>query len=376
MKDVDRKHTVAFVASASGGHIIPGTTYAQQLLNEGRAQNILFFTANRLFDRELLALHAPEASCTQVHVSWFGIPYTRPWLLPYWILVCARTIIQSLTILKKHRPTRLVSMGGALSIPVCLAAKLLRIPIELVELNVEPGRAVGLLAPLAHRIDICFTQTRSLLRAQPSRVRIMPYPIRFSRAQTNLTPAHARAQIGLDPHKKTLLILGGSQGSVQLNQLVVHWLERTPRLATTVQVIHQTGNDTSVNWQKFYAKRGIQALTFSYKDNIAQHYCAADLIICRSGAGTLAETEFFGKPAITIPLEAATTTHQVRNAWAAASRNPTLFTVLTHSELKRAPGLFGALIHQQLNNHTFLSTAHQVHLHPSQSNQLQAEHPE
>jgi len=165
-----------------------------------------------------------------------------------------------------------------------------------------------------------------------------------------MTQLTAQENLGLDPHKKTILILGGSQGSIFLNNYIKQLIIKHPLVSSTINVIHQTGSLDSTNWSYFYKKNNITATVFSYNPNLASVYCAADVIICRAGAGTLFEIEFFKKKCIIIPLKTNTTDHQIDNARAMSTEHPDLFVWLDQQDIEKKPEIFFSLLKKTLEN--------------------------
>ena len=139
--------------------------------------------------------------------------------------------------------------------------------------------------------------------------------------------------------RKTLFLLGGSQGSLLLNNLLKIFITTNQQVSNSIQIIHQTGSYDTTNWKKFYASAGIPAITFSYSHQIKDFYLLSDLVICRAGAGTLFELLFFKKHSIIIPLVAKTTDHQVENARAMAAEHPDLFTIIEQKQVEQNPTL-------------------------------------
>lgn len=115
-----------------------------------------------------------------------------------------------------------------------------------------------------------------------------------------------------------------------MKQLINNSLSNPER----IQIIHQTGSSDATDWQNVYAEKNISAYVFSYMPHLEQIYSAADLIICRAGAGTLFEVKFFNKPCIVIPLETNTTTHQVDNARAIVKDHPDLFHLILQKDIE------------------------------------------
>jgi UDP-N-acetylglucosamine--N-acetylmuramyl-(pentapeptide) pyrophosphoryl-undecaprenol N-acetylglucosamine transferase len=304
-----------YVAGHSGGHIIPCLTLAAQHKKENGGP-VSFITTTKSLDRTIIT------GSTVVDKAYaFYMPQQRQWyMLPLLAAALAGAWLRALYLLVVHRPAMIVTTGSIIAIPVCLAAWILRIPITLFEVNAKPGKTIQLLAPFAHHIYVCFAQARDYF--SPKITQLHPYPIRFARPESPLpSPAH------FDTTRCTLFIQGGSQGSRGINNLIRELLVAYPALGTQLQIIHQTG-DAVEYWRAFYDAQHIPAYVFSYEPDVAAYYHAADMVICRSGAGALFETLYFQKFCITIPLTTTTTSHQHDNAVAMAYNHPELFYVV------------------------------------------------
>jgi len=337
--------TICFVAGRSGGHLVPCLTQAAQIRSHTNEQTkIMLFSTDAALDQKIVRDYPWVDRYIPLRLD--NIPYRKFWLWPLFVLQLLNSLCTSFIELRKAQPTKVVSMGGFTTLPVCLAARILGIPIELYELNVVPGKAVKLLASCAQSINIVFPETAVYFK-QP--VTLVPYPIRFPEQARHVSAKHARTQIGLAPDKKTILILGGSQGSVFINSMVKKWIEQLPTAQLKeVQVIHQTGHHDTTDWKALYDQHSIPALIFDFNGAIELCYSAADLVVCRSGAGTLFEVLFFGKQCITIPLETNTTLHQKDNACAMSKTHPALIAMLEQNVVATAPTVFFKMINQKL----------------------------
>jgi UDP-N-acetylglucosamine--N-acetylmuramyl-(pentapeptide) pyrophosphoryl-undecaprenol N-acetylglucosamine transferase len=209
----------------------------------------------------------------------------------------------------------------------------LRIPIILYSLDAVPGKAIRFLTPFATSIITPFASSQKYFPQDKSA--IVPYPIKYQNMQHLPDQKAALHALGLSQEKKTVLILGGSQGSLFLNSCMKQFINDSACNPETIQIIHQTGALDATDWENFYQKNNISAYVFSYMPNLENMYSAADVIICRAGAGTLFEVKFFNKQCIIIPLETNTTTHQVDNAQAMSSEYPELFTTLYQKEIEQ-----------------------------------------
>ncbi len=342
IRDNKKNKTLCFVAGKSGGHIVPCITLARQAKKKQTKEKqekedcfrILFFSTTSLLDRRILEnnehidMHVPLPLESLLLNTVYGKARTA------WFFLIS--FLSSMRELYKYKPYKVVSTGGHIAIPVCLAARFLRIPIELYELNVQPGKAISLLSVHASKVFICFNKTALLL---PKVVcTAADYPIRFTdldRGKSNDVSA-----IGLDPAKKTIFILGGSQGSFFLNKVMEQVFVKDSALGAKVNVIHQTGEVDQGYWRQFYQDRGIPALIFSYSHILSVYYQAADLIVSRAGAGALFEILFFNKQALLIPLEIVSNNrlsnnHQYDNAHEMVIKHQRLFRMVRQQEIDK-----------------------------------------
>ena len=359
MSRINKKNQViCFVAGKSGGHIIPCLTLAQQHRAKYPDANILFFSTNTPLDKKILSGSTIITKHIPLPLSRFTI--SQVYRYPLVALQALYSLVVSFFYLYQHKPTKLISTGGIVSIPVCCAAFVLRIPIELYELNAVPGKTIKLLSPLSQTILVVFLGAQKHFAHYPCT--LTPYPVRYAREDKNIRQDAARSMLNLKQNKKTVLILGGSQGSLFLNNMVRQWLEQNPVLHDTIQIIHQIGSHDPINWSEWYKKQSINAMVFSYQQDLAYHYIAADLVVCRAGAGTLFEVQFFNKPCIIIPLSAKTTTHQVDNARAMKNQFPNQFYLFLQDTVKHNPDELFATINQLLVGAGTSKLKNQAHL--------------
>lgn len=326
------KKIIALVAGRSGGHIIPALTIAKKYKTENNADSICMFTTAHSLDQSIIK---KQGSVVTKHIplKLGNVPFFNIFKILVFIIFFVRAFFKSLSSLRLYKPELVIGMGGYISIPVCLAAYLMRTPIHLYDLDAKPGKATRLLARYAQKIFICFEQANTMLPT--AKTELIAYPIRFDEQAKALEQSMALTLLHLPINKKTIFINGGSQGSVFINNSIKNWLNLNPHLYSLIQIIHQTGAADATNWQRFYNELEIPHHVFIYKDDLGPCYSAADLVICRAGAGSLFETLFFKKPCLTIPLETNTTAHQKENARALTLKYPELFTMLTEDEIKQ-----------------------------------------
>lgn len=212
--------------------------------------------------------------------------------------------IESLFIICKFRPTVIIGMGGFTSFAPVLWGILLRIPTVIHEVNVVPGLVNRLLAPWVDLVTTAYPQTAGLLRA--SRITTTGVPLRPALLEAAALPQQAlKAELGLDLGKRTILVLGGSRGAAPLNRAIL----RSRAERDNLQILLVTGRGAP---DQGAIKTGIIAR--EYLERMGEALGAADLVISRAGAATLAELTALGKPAILIPWPGAAENHQELNA--------------------------------------------------------------
>ena len=322
---------ICCVAGTSGGHIIPCLQFAYTHYKISKP-TISFISTSGKLDEKIIQ-QFPEIY-DHLALSLPAVPYKKWWKLPFFFASFLKAIYTSFFYLKKNKPDRIVSTGGIIAVPVICAARLLHIPVDLFELNVIPGKATSFSSNLTTNVFVCFEKTKHYFKKPCTYV---SYPIRFTQKDLIFNKNDIFSELTFDPAKKTLLILGGSQGSEFLNV----FLQTIPlSLLKTFNIIHQTGNSYLDVCTHFYTQNGISHSVFDYKNNLAPFYHSADLVICRAGAGTLFETLFFKKQCLVIPLETTITDHQLDNAQDFAQRYPEFFTVFRQKDLITNPDLF------------------------------------
>lgn len=319
---------ICFVAGKSGGHLLPCITQATQMQQNRPQTQLYLFTCGSDLDYKIVNHYKNIHHI--VPTSLDNPPYGQPWLLPWFACKTAWYFCKSLYQLWNIQPQKVISFGGFVAIPTCLAAKLLGVPIELYELNVEPGKATMFLSRFTDTIYTCFQSTQKYF---PTKTCVhFNYPIRFTKQDLIFDKAQLLQQYNLQPNRMTILILGGSQGSILLNETFKDMIKLYPSIAQKIQVIHQTGISDPFNYSAFYQEHNIPAHVFGYCQTLQDFYNLADLIICRAGAGTLFEIKFFNKSCITIPHETANTNHQIKNVLELQEENPQQFQVIKQSE--------------------------------------------
>ncbi len=319
--------TICFVAGKSGGHLLPCITKAQHIKSQRPKTELYLFSTGTDLEKKIIDKHPYIHHYTPTTLQ--DVPYQSPWIYPLFIANTAWYYCKSVYKFWKLKPEKVISFGGFNSIPVFFAAKSLHIPFELYELNVEPGKATTFLARFCNTIYTCFDQTKKYL---PKNTCInFDYPVRFTPKDKSHDKETLLKKYNFSNKRKTIVILGGSQGSTLLNEVIKECLQSYPDLQKSIQIIHQTGGDQSEYYANIYKQLGIPCVVFGYHERLQDFYNLADLIISRAGAGTLFEIKFFDKPCICIPHETANTNHQIKNVLALQEQYPDQFNIIKQS---------------------------------------------
>jgi UDP-N-acetylglucosamine--N-acetylmuramyl-(pentapeptide) pyrophosphoryl-undecaprenol N-acetylglucosamine transferase len=203
-----------------------------------------------------------------------------------------------------------ISTGGYASVPAVIAAALRRVPIGLVEPNAIPGRANRAAARVATRIFVQFERAESTFAQAGAADRVcnLGIPLR-----EKLVESFADAGARRSPEAPyRLLVFGGSQGASQINDAMI---EAAPQLdSSSIEIFHQTGEDDRDRTESSYRAAGLQAEVVAFEYDMPRRYRWADLVLCRSGALTVAELALAGLPALLVPYPFAADDHQSANA--------------------------------------------------------------
>lgn len=226
--------------------------------------------------------------------------------------------VQSLWILLRFMPDAIFSKGGYVAVPIVIAAWIYRIPILVHESDSTPGLANQFLAKFATRIAVAYPSAEEYFPLE--KTALVGNPIRFQ--VTDGDPVILRKQIGFTESRKTILVLGGSQGSQIINDSIVKIL---PQLLAHFQIIHQTGEANYENVVREAAFMGIKAghggyypVGFMNANKLRDAFALSDLVISRAGATFITEIAANSKPAILIPISQSANDHQRMNAYALA----------------------------------------------------------
>jgi UDP-N-acetylglucosamine--N-acetylmuramyl-(pentapeptide) pyrophosphoryl-undecaprenol N-acetylglucosamine transferase len=297
---------VLIAAGGTGGHIFPALAIAQELgkrwvgrdrLGRG-ACSIEFAGTGRGLESRVI----PAAGFVLHTVAAAGLKGMGGLRIIRNLLVLPASFWETGVLLKQFCPDVVVGLGGYVAGPVVLEAALARIPTLLIEPNASPGFTNRILAPWIRLAALGFKEAAPFYGAK---ARITGHPVReaFSRIPPRV-------------HKPpfVILVLGGSQGSAAINSAVIGALALFKRQSKRFRIIHQAGQRDFARVRHAYSEAGFEGEVHAFIDDVPKALEGADLVVCRSGASTVAELAAAGRASLLVPFAAATDNHQLANA--------------------------------------------------------------
>lgn len=312
-------------AGGTGGHIFPALAFAENLLEKNKNVEIHFVGTARGLESKIIPkfqypLHLIHIGRLNNNVSILERMKTLI-LLPW-------AFFQSLLLVKKLKPVAVIGVGGHASGPVLLAAALLGRPSYIWEPNAFPGMANRYLAPFVKKAFVVFKEAGEHLKTK--KVEICGYPLRRIFSNKALKKNYD------GPLK--LFVFGGSQGSRAINNVLIELYKDIDFLNENLEVVHQTGKldfkKVQVVYEQLPENLRRKIKIFEFIDDMPHFYKWADIALCRSGMGTVAELSAMSVPAIFIPLPTAADNHQVKNADSLVERDAAVLILQKNFNLK------------------------------------------
>jgi len=299
--------TFVLAAGGTGGHLFPAEALARELVRQGGAVHL---ATDRRADA--FAEKVPGVAVCQVRAGRFG---GGPLRIAYGVAEMAVGIVQARRWLRRLAPDVVIGFGGYVSVPTMLAAAQLGLPTIIHEQNAVLGRANRLLASRVGRIATGFAEIAGLRPADRVRIVHTGNPVRptiLAVGQTGYLPPEPGRPI-------ELLILGGSQGARIFSDIVPSALAALPaELRGALRVSQQARPEDRDRVTAELQASGIAAEIETFFNDVPARLARAHLVICRSGASTIAELAATGRPALLVPYPYATDDHQAANARAFA----------------------------------------------------------
>jgi UDP-N-acetylglucosamine--N-acetylmuramyl-(pentapeptide) pyrophosphoryl-undecaprenol N-acetylglucosamine transferase len=291
---------ILIAGGGTGGHLFPAIAIAQAVRIEDPNADIVFVGTHHGIETRIIG----DTGFPIRYIAARGMRKTGLLNNIFGALELPIGVFQSLAIIREFRPNFVLGVGGYASGPTLAAAVLLRIPNAIQEQNSVMGTTNRILSRFVDRIFTSWEDTEP------------PPPA----AKTFLAGNPVRGDLLLDEssdearERLHILIFGGSRGAQSINLAVSRSVDLLAPLADKIRVLHQTGVGAVEDVKRSYDRAGIRADVQEFIHEMGPAYHWADLVVCRSGAGSLAELTALGKPAIVVPYPYAIGDHQMRNA--------------------------------------------------------------
>ncbi len=303
---------VIIAGGGTGGHLYPGIAIARELLRQAGNDVLFVGTEQGIESRVLPKENLPVRYITAGKLKGMGIGS-----IVKTMALIPLGMFQSARLLGAFRPHVVIGVGGYASAPVAFAAWLLRIPLIVLEPNSYAGLANRLIGRIADSVVLSFPGTNEQ-GFFPAEKAVLTGPLVRDGIDMGVRD-RALAEFGLGSDRFTVLVFGGSGGAHAINSAMKE-AAGALRSVKGLQVLHQTGEKDAEEVRAGYAAAGVAAVVLPYIYDMAGAYAAADLVVCRSGATTVAELAVCGKPAVLVPYPFAADNHQEYNARTLAAR--------------------------------------------------------
>jgi UDP-N-acetylglucosamine--N-acetylmuramyl-(pentapeptide) pyrophosphoryl-undecaprenol N-acetylglucosamine transferase len=318
---------VIISGGGTGGHIFPAIAIANALKKIDSQTEILFVGAKGRMEMEKV----PAAGYKIIGLDISGFQRSsllKNIFLPVKVL---KSVLKARSIIKDFKPDVAVGVGGYASGPLLYAASQMNIPYLIQEQNSYAGITNKWLGKNAKIICVAFQGMEKFF--PENKILLTGNPIRKDAVDIENKRFEAAELLSLSPHKKTILVTGGSLGSATLNKSVLAAIDKI--IDADVQLIWQTGNyyfQSITEQLKGKEHANIKVLEFLHRMDLA--YAACDLVISRAGAGTIAELCVVKKPVILVPSPNVAEDHQTKNAMALVQKNAALMVTDALAELE------------------------------------------
>lgn len=295
--------TIVIAAGGTGGHLYPAVALAREFLHRDPMTKVLFVGTSRGLESKVLAHEGFELVLINAKpVMGKGLTDVLKGLcaMPLSLWQCGR-------ILSQRQARLVIGVGGYTSPMMVLAAALKRIPRVILEPNAYPGLANKAVGPFVQRVFLAFESAARFFDQRKGRVVGTPVRKEFL---TQCRPPRRERQRG----GHHVLVFGGSQGAKALNSAAIEGLPDLLKQRPHMTITHQTGEADHDRVSQAYRRAGVTATVLPFVYDMPAAINAADVVVARAGAMTVAELTTCGKPAILIPLPTAIYDHQMKNA--------------------------------------------------------------
>lgn len=302
---------IVISGGGTGGHVFPAIAIAHAIKEEHPGADLLFVGAQGRIEMEKV----PQAGYRIEALPIRGMPRKFSLKMLVFLRDLFRSMLKARKIVKRFKPNLVVGVGGYASGPIGRVAALHGIPLVIQEQNSYAGITNKLLARHASKICVAYDYMDRYFPA--GKIIKTGNPIRQDLLNLQVDKLAAREYFKLQaPYSKVILVLGGSGGARQMNQSILNHLE-TIRENSDVAILWQTGKNYYTEAREQAHEAGLPNLkVFDFITRMDYAFALADLVITRSGAGTISELGVIGKPALFVPSPNVAEDHQTHNAMA------------------------------------------------------------
>ena len=316
MNNNTKQLNILVSGGGTGGHIFPALSIAGEIRRRYPDANILFVGAEGRMEMEKV----PAAGYRIIGLPVYGFNRKNLFKNVKVMFQLLKSMRMAKQILNEFKPDIAIGVGGYASGPMLKAAQKAGIPTLLQEQNSYAGVTNKLLAKGATSICVAYDGMDRFFPAD--KIVMTGNPVRAALLQCTASRDEAVKAFGLDPAKRTILIIGGSLGARTVNNSIIGGLKAIGAKADEVQVIWQSGKIYDEDCRKALAESGVKnVIQQAFVTNMDMAYRAADGVVSRAGASSISELQLLGKPSILVPSPNVAEDHQTKNALALAHRN-------------------------------------------------------
>ncbi|UCG38624.1 MAG: undecaprenyldiphospho-muramoylpentapeptide beta-N-acetylglucosaminyltransferase [bacterium] len=291
---------LVIAGGGTGGHLFPGVALAEEFCRRVPEVNVTFIGAERGLETRVIPPLGYQLVTLPVR-GVVGIGFLKGLARAFSLLGSSARVFW---MLGRIRPDLVIGVGGYASVPAVLAAAARGTPRSILEQNVMPGRANQVLARFVQRIyqgfasrNEVFPSEKTVVTGNPIRPQMLPPP-----------------GLRRPPGRRSLLILGGSQGAKQINDLAMEFVPRLKERFPDLEVVHQAGAAHETAVRDSYRRAGIEVEVVPFITGMADAYAGADLCVSRAGAMAISALAASGLPALLVPFPNSAGGHQILNA--------------------------------------------------------------
>ena len=328
---MEKELRIIISGGGTGGHIFPAVSIANAIMELRPDAKILFVGAEGRMEMQ----RVPDAGYRIIGLPIAGFDRKHLWKNVAVLIKLARSQWKARSIIKNFRPQVAVGVGGYASGPTLKTAGMMGVPTLIQEQNSYAGVTNKLLAKKARKICVAYDGMERFF--EKDKIILTGNPVRQGLRNHHISREDAIRSFGLDPSKKTILIVGGSLGARTINNCVMEGLDKIK--TSGAQFIWQTGKIYIDEARAAVAQAGELPMLHvtDFISDMAAAYSAADLIISRAGAGSISEFCLLQKPVILVPSPNVAEDHQTKNALALVDKDAAIYVKDAEAEEKLLP---------------------------------------